>query len=165
VSSSRTHLTVPSRRHSGDELFVRVCDTSEDDSPSDTEVEDDTHTVHTRRPMPWRRTPLPADEPPSRNASRYSRNVQDRSLDSSRFVREFYSQFTRSGLEDGSRPDEEATRSGETEAQSFDPELQQARAILERLSRRDDISDEFWASVGLTPPLAERVEHIHRRER
>ena len=42
-----------------------------------------------------------------------------------------------------------------------DEDLDSMRAIVERLARRDDIPEEWWASVGLTPVLAQRV----RRER
>jgi hypothetical protein len=33
-----------------------------------------------------------------------------------------------------------------------DKELREARSLLERLSRREDVSDDFWDSVGLTRP-------------
>jgi hypothetical protein len=43
---------------------------------------------------------------------------------------------------------------------ALDQELREARSLLERLSRREDVSDDFWASVGLTRPFADRVEAL-----
>ncbi|KAF2269299.1 hypothetical protein CC78DRAFT_308836 [Lojkania enalia] len=170
ASSSRTHLTVPSRRHSPTELFIRACDTSDDETASDTEEEDmETRPVFSslrRRSQPS----YAADEPPSRDPARYSRGVRDRSRDASVYVRGFYSG---SRLRDQSQQPEsnmneqvdgptERLRSEmhdmQDELQVLDQELRDARAILERLSRRDDISDEFWASVGLARPVAENVQ-------
>jgi hypothetical protein len=48
---------------------------------------------------------------------------------------------------------------------SLDRELRDARSLLERLSRREDISDDFWASVGLTRSFADPVERFQERER
>jgi hypothetical protein len=59
-------------------------------------------------------------------------------------------------------PAEEST-DGEDDRQTLDQE--DARAILERLTRREDLSDEFWASVGLTRSMADRVERVQQRER
>jgi hypothetical protein len=46
----------------------------------------------------------------------------------------------------------------------LDRELQEARSLLDRLSRREDVSDDFWASVGLTRSFADRVESFNERE-
>jgi hypothetical protein len=48
-----------------------------------------------------------------------------------------------------------------TDAVPLDQELRDARSLLERLSRRGDVSDDFWASVGLTRSFADRVESFH----
>lgn len=47
----------------------------------------------------------------------------------------------------------------------LDQDLRDARSLLERLSRREDIGDDFWASVGLTRSFADRVESFNERER
>ena len=167
VSSSNTHLTVPSRH---DDYIARICDTSDDDShPSDTEVEgDEPQPVHTRRVrgMPWRRTPLPEPLPPLRNPARYSRSIRDRSLDSTRFVRNHYASALRPNPETELSSNDETSPNEDHDGLSFDSELQEARAILERLvSRRGDLTDELWTSIGLTPSLAERIERLQQRER
>jgi hypothetical protein len=38
-----------------------------------------------------------------------------------------------------------------------------ARAILERLTQREEYSDEFWASVGLTRSMADRVDSYYEQ--
>lgn len=43
-------------------------------------------------------------------------------------------------------------------------ELQEARSLLDRLSRREDVGDDFWASVGLTRSFADRLENSNRLE-
>lgn len=48
------------------------------------------------------------------------------------------------------------------ESSALAQELRDARALIERLTRREDISDDFWASVGLRRPAADRVERQHR---
>lgn len=157
ASSSRTHLTVPSRRQSwSHDNFLRACDTSDDDSASDTEAEDDAPAL-----VPT----AVSDEPPPRNP-RYSRAIRERSHESASFVRSFYGevpfQHTRR-LEEQTAADDRATSDEETPL--VDQELRDARILLERLSRREDISDDFWASVGLRRPVADRVERIQQRER
>ncbi|KAF1921915.1 hypothetical protein BDU57DRAFT_510962 [Ampelomyces quisqualis] len=47
---------------------------------------------------------------------------------------------------------------------ALDQELREARSLLERLSRREDVSDDFWASVGLTRSFADRVASFNERE-
>jgi hypothetical protein len=47
----------------------------------------------------------------------------------------------------------------------LDQELRDARSLLEQLTRRDDVSDDFWASVGLTRSFADGVERVQERER
>ena len=49
--------------------------------------------------------------------------------------------------------------------QTFDPELEQMRGVLERMARRDDIPEEWWMSVGLVPSLPGRVVERMARER
>lgn len=56
-------------------------------------------------------------------------------------------------------------RTNTDEESSMDQELRDARVLLERLTRREDIPDDFWASVGLRRPLADGVERIQERER
>jgi hypothetical protein len=106
-----------------------------------------------------------SDEPPPRNP-RYSRAIRERSDESASFVRSFYGevpfQHTRR-LEEQIAADDRATSDEETPL--VDQELRDARILLERLSRREDISDDFWASVGLRRPVADRVERIQQRER
>jgi hypothetical protein len=45
----------------------------------------------------------------------------------------------------------------EDELQTLDQDLRDARAILERLVRRDVVSDEVWASVGLPRSFADQL--------
>lgn len=40
---------------------------------------------------------------------------------------------------------------------SADPELQQMQAILDRLSRREDIPDDWWAAAGLSRTMSRRL--------
>ncbi|KAF2635866.1 hypothetical protein P280DRAFT_473510 [Massarina eburnea CBS 473.64] len=173
AASSRTHLTVPSRRESfGWDHFLRICDTSEDDSASDTEAEDDSapapsHPLHTNSHI--RSNAL-------RNPYRYSRRVREQVRESAANVRSFYGEVTAHGpgrgvgrpaedqLDDGSSEDHAEERNTTDEEMPLDQELRDARALLERLARRDDIGDEFWASVGLRRPLADRVERIQQHE-
>lgn len=163
ASSSRTHLTVPSR-HSPDELVARVCETSDEDSGEDTEPDDiEVRDISASRRASSRNPSLLADEPPSRDPYRYSRDLRNRSRDASRFVRNFYSFTSRAGPREGnisSTSFDDDFRDADAHIQ--DPELEQMRSILERLARRDDIPEEFWISAGLTPPMAERVERLQR---
>ena len=173
ASSSRTHLTVPSRRHSFTfDEFLRVCDTSEDDSASDTEADDedmDPESIALRRRSAVRTS---FHDPPTRNSHTLSRELLDRSRESTSYVRSFYGEVTVSDLDpelnrrSNDQLDGVAEERGTlVEDLPLDQELRDARALLERLTRRDDISDEFWASVGLRRPLADRIERIQQRER
>lgn len=47
----------------------------------------------------------------------------------------------------------------------LDQELRDARSLLERLASREDISDDFWASVGLTRSFADPVQRFQELER
>jgi hypothetical protein len=141
ASSSHTNLTIPSPTYSN---FVRICEDTSDDSVSDTEVEDDLAPPHPSYP-PYR---------------------------SSAIVGSFYGEVTAEELErqvdnplvDG--PVEERVEERNTAGEmTLDQELRRARVVLERLSRRQDIPDEFWALVGLGRPLAERMERLQERER
>ncbi|KAF2117784.1 hypothetical protein BDV96DRAFT_570921 [Lophiotrema nucula] len=200
ASSSRTHLTVPSRRASGTELFMRACDTSDDDTASDTEAEDDVEASQLRR----RNRAAQGDAPPSRNPNRYSRGVRDRTRDASEYVRSFYrhrasdmSNYRPSYIDHEAEDYVARIRRGETslpprhrnfsgfarftgrtneplqemrnemrdELESLDQELRDARSLLERLTQRADVTDDFWASVGLTRSFADRLDSIQQRER
>lgn len=203
TASSRTHLTVPSRHgsRSQNEQFMRACDTSEDDSASDTEEEEidvrgsirlsnateaarNRASLETSEPIRRRMRPsLFSNEPPLRDSERYSFRVYEQSRDASAFVRNFYtnSAASREDVEterpllsqlDG--PIEELSSAGsEEEAPSLvrisslplDQELRDARSLLERLTRDPDVSDDFWASVGLTRSFAGPVERFQERER
>jgi hypothetical protein len=172
ASSSRTHLTVPSRRQSSTEQFMRACDTSDDDTASDTEEEDDFE-----RPQHLfqraRRRIAAAQAPPARNPNRYSQGIRDRSRDTTVYVRNYYQAARRNTIRPPERPlggqldgpAESFSDAMQDELQALDSQLRDARAVLEQLTRRDDIPDEFWASVGLSRPLADRVERIQQRER
>ncbi|CAO2658810.1 Nn.00g065330.m01.CDS01 [Neocucurbitaria sp. VM-36] len=205
TASSATHLTVPSRRASPpqNEQFMRACDTSEDDTASDTEEEDidvrgsirrlngaevlrnrmnlsDPPSRHRIRPSYF------SNEPPSRDTERYSRRVLERSRDASAYVRSFYNPSTSRGDVGDLQPSGlppltalEAQVDGPSslgddvvlpplssfDSPPLDQELRDARSLLERLSRREDISDDFWASVGLTRSFADPVERFQERER
>lgn len=167
ASSSRTHLTVPSRGQSFIlDQFLHVCETS-DDSASDTEADDeDMHRDFTRL------------------HHSLSQRFHDRTRDSAAFVRSF---FRGVGLhEEALRPaSRQAPALQSTSDQLYEPvadtyaeergavdnelpldqELRDARALLERLSRRDNVPDEFWASVGLRRPLADRLERVQHEQR
>ncbi|KAF2872582.1 hypothetical protein BDV95DRAFT_390152 [Massariosphaeria phaeospora] len=177
ASSSRTHITVPSRRGSPPtDGFFRACDTSEDDSASDTEEEELELTPELAWAPSPRRHRYHAAEPPARNPERYSRRVHDRSGEASAYVRRAFlhhrpsppvdnTRSTRSRLIN--RPDGPADEptTGDNEVPALDQELRDARALLERLTRRPDVTDEFWASVGLNRPMADRVERFQQLER
>ncbi|KAJ4292366.1 hypothetical protein N0V90_009027 [Kalmusia sp. IMI 367209] len=197
ASSSRTHLTVPSRRQSFSfDQFMRACDTSEDDSASDTEAEDgDDIGYHGTFGGRSAITIVPNDAdyidaigdsrrsgitivappwyvPPPRD-HRYSHAIRERSRESTAYVRSFYGEVT--PFEHPRRMDEHLRteeqldgpaeeRNNSDEEMTLDQELRDARALIERLTRREDISDDFWASVGLRRPVADRVERIQQRE-
>jgi hypothetical protein len=154
-----------------------ACESSESDTASDTEDEDD---MQAELYVPYLTGQRRADGPPSQSPHRYSHGVRDRSRNASAYVRDLF--FDRSDLvrnlfergdvsEQRERPfgqldgPAEETTSGDDDIQTLDQELRDARAILERLARREDISDEHWASIGLTRFLADRVERIQQRER
>ncbi|KAF1839290.1 hypothetical protein BDW02DRAFT_540254 [Decorospora gaudefroyi] len=215
AASSQTHLTVPSRRPSPpqNEQFMRACDTSEDDTASDTEEEEvdvrgsirrlNGREVYRNRiapsdPIVPRRRIRPSyfsNEPPIRDTARYSPRVVDRALNAGIYLRRYYgsgawrgteeeeevqrrppiSQFDGPTDEPPSASSEEGISALEEEipplvradagAQPLDQELRDARSLLERLSRREDISDDFWASVGLTRSFADPVERFQELER
>jgi hypothetical protein len=207
ASSSQTHLTVPSRRHSpaSNDQFMRACESSDDDTASDTEADEDdaapTAEAIRRRynPITLRRRSRPSyfsDEPPHRDTERYSRRVMERTRDASAYVRSFYSPNSvqprslrgvasspnetfraRIYVVDGPRmeqldgPVDSPAPASDDEApplvalnSPLDQELREARSLLERLSRREDVSDDFWASVGLTRSFADRVESFTERQ-
>ncbi|OAK95809.1 hypothetical protein IQ06DRAFT_297357 [Phaeosphaeriaceae sp. SRC1lsM3a] len=207
ASSSHTHLTVPSRRESPpvNEQFMRACDTSDDDTASDTEAEEDSaptaETIrHRYNPYTLRRRSRPSyfsDEPPQRDTERYSRRVTERTRAASAYVRSYYGPGSQRRHPDGdlsgtqrsprmrvaypdaprmeqldgptdgplSASDDEIPPVASSDSSTLDQELREARSLLERLSRRVDITDDFWASVGLTRSFADRVESFNERER
>jgi hypothetical protein len=207
AASSQTHLTVPSRRPSPpqNEQFMRACDTSEDDSASDTEEEEmDVRGSIRRRtvaeairnrlsisestaPRRRMRPSYFSNEPPARDTDRYSLRVIDQSRDSSEVIRSFYHSgiWRDADTEAAQRPQipqldgpaEEPASASENEsipplvqADSLQPppldqELRDARSLLERLARREDVSDDFWASVGLTRSFADPIERFQELER
>ncbi|PVI07972.1 hypothetical protein DM02DRAFT_237679 [Periconia macrospinosa] len=173
ASSSRTHITIPSRSQSFSlEQFLRNCDTSEDDGASETE-EEDTETPSSFHPA------YPGFGVGTRilqNPYRQSRSIRNQAHESAVNVRSFYGEIIAHDSEsqvdgpEGHHPDastEEPAeeRTSTDEELPLDQELRDARALLERLTRRDDVSDEFWASVGLQRPLADRLERIQQHER
>lgn len=66
--------------------------------------------------------------------------------------------------EDDDDDDDDAGQST-SPASPLDQELRDARSLLERLTRRGDIGDDFWASVGLTRSFADGVERVQERGR
>jgi hypothetical protein len=145
---------------------------SEDDSGSETEAEDED--MHPESVALRRRSAIRSSfhDPPAQHPHLLSRGLRDHLRESTAYVRSFYGEIT---SQDVSRQSERSSndqldgpveeRSTMDEDLPLDQELRDARALLERLTRRDDVSDEFWASVGLRRPLADRVERIQQRER
>jgi len=162
ASSSRTHLTIPSRRPSFDQ-FLRACDTSEDDSASDTEPEEYAARAEAYR----RRNHLTQN--PRLHSRRRQRNLAE---DTAFYAQSFYREVTPHEL--GRRSEEHLQnqpdgpleeRSNTDEEMPLDQELRDARNLLERLTQRGDISDEFWASVGLRRRVAAHMERLQQRYR
>ncbi|KAH9881334.1 hypothetical protein IAQ61_000058 [Plenodomus lingam] len=118
-----------------------------------------------------------SNEPPMRDSERYSRRVLERSRDASAYVRSFYhlpapashtndesthiEQLDGPAEEQPSAPEDDTVALGSL----LDQQLRDARSLLERISRRADISDDFWASVGLSRSFADPVERFQERER
>ncbi|XPS77731.1 hypothetical protein M3J09_009758 [Ascochyta lentis] len=191
--SENTHLTIPSRRASPgararpqtNESFARACESSDegDSTASDTEDEASANPLSRRRMRPS----YFADEPPS--PRRYRRDLTRLGPDEGRYARSYFSDsnFARipgslhgpaqqavqvdgpvDGPEDAGEPTSFATVDDDampatTPASPLDQELRDARSLLERLTRRDDVSDDFWASVGLTRSFADGVERVQER--
>lgn len=129
------------------------------------------------------------NEPPERDSERYSSRVMERSRDASAYVRRFYypeashieederiphDQLDGPVDEPADEPADEPTSAttGDDEAPTLlplssllDQELRDARSLLEQLTRRADVSDDFWASVGLARSFADGVERVQERER
>jgi len=124
-----------------------------------------------------------SNEPPVRDTERYSHRVIDRSRDASAYVHSFYNSGAWREVEAHGSPrpqisqldgpieesvnahEEEAPPLVSVDAAPLDQELRDARSLLERLSRREDISDDFWASVGLTRSFADPIERFQELER
>ncbi|PWY86242.1 hypothetical protein BO70DRAFT_289116, partial [Aspergillus heteromorphus CBS 117.55] len=51
-----------------------------------------------------------------------------------------------------------------SDSSSSDPDLHQMQAILDRLARREDIPDEWWAAAGLSRTLGRRIGESHGAE-
>ncbi|KAJ4338208.1 hypothetical protein N0V95_008123 [Ascochyta clinopodiicola] len=187
--SENTNLTVPSRRATPglhvrpqtNESFARACESSDegDSTASDTEDEASANPLSRRRMRPS----YFADEPPS--PRRYNRGLMRLGPDEGRYARSYFSDsnFARfpgsfdgpvdgpehvDGPEDVEDPtsfetvDDDAMPAT-TPTSPLDQELRDARSLLERLARRDDVSDDFWASVGLTRSFADGVERVQER--
>lgn len=190
AASSQTHITIPSRQHSPppNEHFMRACDTSDEDTASDTEEEEmeelmlaplrrEFHASHRHLPQPVDTRPRRIDPSDLPRQTRYPWSVLERSRESSAYVRDFYTS-NRSAVAARPRADqldgpaEETANTAEDDAlppadfpnSPLDRELRDARSLLERLSRREDISDDFWASVGLTRSFAEPLEGLEEPE-
>ncbi|OSS51471.1 hypothetical protein B5807_03590 [Epicoccum nigrum] len=179
-------------RRRGEELsgtLARACESSDegDSTASDTDEEAATNTLSRRRMRPS----YFADEPPS--PRRYGRSVMEQGLDARRYIRSYYSHertpdpFSTLWQTDGPprSPEPQGEEGPRQEADSFattvvdddappstaglasplDQELRDARNILERLARRGDVGDDFWASVGLTRSFADGVERVQERGR
>ena len=172
------------------ETLARACESSDegDSTASDTDEEAATNTLSRRRMRPS----YFADEPPS--PRRYGRSVMEQGLDARRYIQSYYSHerpprdpFAGLWQTDGPplSPEPQAEEGPGQEADSFattvadddappstaglasplDQELRDARNILERLARRGDVGDDFWASVGLTRSFADGVERVQERGR
>lgn len=179
-------------RRRGEELsetLARACESSDegDSTASDTDEEATTNTLSRRRMRPS----YFADEPPS--PRRYGRSVMEQGLDARRYIQSYYSHerprdpFAGLWQTDGPAlsPEPQGEEGPGQEADSFattvadddappstaglasplDQELRDARNILERLARRGDVGDDFWASVGLTRSFADGVERVQERGR
>ena len=181
-------------RRRGEELsetLARACESSDegDSTASDTDEEAATNTLSRRRMRPS----YFADAPPS--PRRYGRSVMEQGLDARRYIRSYYAHerprdpfaglwqtdgpaLSPEPQEEGEEPeqetdsfattvvvDDDAPPSTSGLASPLDQELRDARNILERLARRGDVGDDFWASVGLTRSFADGVERVQERGR
>ena len=179
------------RRARGEDMsesFARACESSDEgeSTASDTEDEASANPLSRRRIRPS----YFADEPPS--PRRYGRSVMEQGSDARRYVRSYYSDamthgalYELGGSEgrsahvdgpiDGSADEpvesfattiaDDDVAPSTSPASPLDQELRDARSLLERLSRRDDIGDDFWASVGLTRSFGDGVERVQERGR
>ncbi|KAH6639714.1 hypothetical protein C7974DRAFT_389048 [Boeremia exigua] len=177
-------------RRRGEEMsesFARACESSDegDSTASDTEDEASANPLTRRRMRPS----YFAAHPPS--PRRYGRSVRDQGVDARRYVRSYYANPNTHGAlyqldgsqdaqadaqipvvsEDEQEADSFATVAADdadhstSPASPLDQELRDARSLLERLTRRGDIGDDFWASVGLTRSFADGVERVQERGR
>lgn len=157
ASSSRTHLTVPSRRHSPQSELLRACDTDSDTSTDTDDDEDHLRVRPSLRPSMRRREHLRNDigpPPPLSNLERLTRINRRRRL---------YPQPERALGDqlDGSTDDPNP----EDERAALDHEMRVARAILERLTQREEYGDDFWASVGLTRSMTDGLDSYYEQQR
>jgi hypothetical protein len=190
---SRRASSGPRRRQEALESFARACESSDegDSTASDTDDEATANPLSRRRMRPS----YFADGPPtprphgrrmrdtSDGARSYVRNFYSGDWSSRPLLgeRDYEDPGTRDarvdGLVDGpldSPPREQEADSfatvddeaqGETPASPLDQELRDARSLLERLTRRGDIGDDFWASVGLTRSFTDGIERVQERGR
>jgi hypothetical protein len=192
VPSRRAHPG-PRARQEALESFVRACESSDegDSTASDTEDEVTANPLSRRRMRPS----YFADGPPTPRpygrrisdagdgARSYVRNFYSADWASRPLVRERDYEESRArdlqadGFVDGpldSPPREQEADSFatvdddaqvESPASPLDQELRDARGLLERLTRRGDIGDDFWASVGLTRSFTDGIERVQERGR
>lgn len=184
------HGPGPRGRTEAFEHFARACESSDegDSTASDTEDELAANPLSRRRMRPS----YFADGPPTPRP--YGRRIRNASDDARSYVRNFYSSSRPLlGERDYEEPtardarvdetldepldslprDQEADSfatvddeaQGESPASPLDQELRDARSLLERLTRRGDIGDDFWASVGLTRSFTDGIERVQERGR
>ncbi|KAL9119734.1 MAG: hypothetical protein Q9187_003709 [Circinaria calcarea] len=135
TSSSTTLLTAPSSTapSSTDTLniYPPICDEQELSSDSD-------YAEYREYEEDLFNEARQAGEPPPPDPSRYSANVLEASRRASQQISEQFSRARR-------RSDR-------------DLELAQMHAILDRMERREEVPDEWWAAAGLSRNLGGRVE-------
>ncbi|KAI9811646.1 MAG: hypothetical protein M1827_005395 [Pycnora praestabilis] len=126
ASSSNSFLTAPTSSSDTLEPFP-ICDLSTESEGSETEAED---------------FDIMENTDPSgqliRNPYRYSANIRARGDEAGRMAEEMLDE---SILRHNRNAEERAER---------DQEFQQMHAILDRLARREEIPDEWWAAAGLS---------------
>ncbi|KAF3040800.1 hypothetical protein E8E11_005255 [Didymella keratinophila] len=190
---SRRANSGPRARQEALESFVRACESSDegDSTASDTEDEATANPLSRRRmrpsyfadgpptPRPYgRRIRDAGDDARSYVRNFYSGDWSSRPLLGERDYEEPRARDAQAdGLVDGpldSPPREPEADSfatvdddaqGESPASPLDQELRDARSLLERLTRRGDIGDDFWASVGLTRSFTDGIERVQERGR
>ncbi|KAF1358331.1 hypothetical protein EJ07DRAFT_180047 [Lizonia empirigonia] len=171
AASERTHLTIPARACESDDDVDDA-----DDTASDTD--DGAHPLARRRMRPNHFADAPPTPPRTmtasdREARRFVRSAA-RSLlwpfhDPDEHDTEYDSDSNPhdSNPHDSTHDSNHHSTSHSTSHSTFPPplpdqELRDARNLLQRLTSRRDITDDFWASVGLTRSFADGVERLDR---